>query len=169
MKNMKRTILSIILAALTMGAVAQSADSIRVKNDTTETKKIFSEIAETFPKYPGGEKALMRFLEKNVQYPDAAQDYDVEGQVIMTFFVNEDGSLSDISAHDCKINRFNTTRFSQETESKQKELKQQFAKLFAKEGYRVIKKMPKWTPGKRNGIITRMKYNVRISFVNPYK
>ena len=124
-----------------MGAVAQSADSIRVKNDTTETKKIFSEIAETFPKYPGGEKALMRFLEKNVQYPDAAQDYDVEGQVIMTFFVNEDGSLSDISAHDCKINRFNTTRFSQETESKQKELKQQFAKLFAKEGYRVIKKI----------------------------
>ena len=166
---MKKTILSIMLAALTMGAVAQSADSIRVKKDTTGTKKIFGEIAEIFPKYPGGEKALMQFLEKNVQYPDAAQDYDVEGQVIMTFFVNEDGSLSDISARDCKINRFNTTRFSQETESKQKELKQQFAKLFAKEAYRVIKKMPKWTPGKRNGIITRMKYNVRISFVNPYK
>ena len=116
---MKRTILSIMLAALTMGAVAQSSDSIRVKNET--------------------------------------------------FFVNEDGSLSDISARDCKINRFNTTRFSQETESKQKELKEQFAKLFAKEGYRVIKKMPKWTPGKLNGKITRMKYNVRISFVNPYK
>ena len=152
-----------------MGAVAQSSDSVRVKNDTIGTKKIFDEIAETFPRFPGGEKALMQFLEKNIQYPDAAQDYDVEGQVIMTFFVNEDGSLSDISARDCKINRFNTTRFSQETESKQNELKKQFAKLFAKEGYRVIKKMPKWTPGKRNGIITRMKYNVRISFVNPYK
>ena len=166
---MKRTFISIILAALTMGAAALSADRIRVKNDTIGTKKIFGEIAETFPRYPGGEKALMQFLEKNIQYPDAAQDYDVEGQVIMTFFVNEDGSLSDISARDCKINRFNTTRFSQETESKQKELKEQFAKLFAKEGYRVIKKMPKWTPGKRNGIITRMKCNVRISFVNPYK
>ena len=167
---MKRTILSIMLAALTMGAVAQNTDSIRVKNDTIGTKKkIFGEIAETFPQFPGGQKALMQFLEKNVQYPDAAQDYDVEGQIIMTFFVNEDGSLSDISARDCKINRFNTTRFSQETESKQKELKEQFAKLFAKEGYRVIKKMPKWAPGKRNGKITRMKYNVRISFVNPYK
>ena len=167
---MKRTILSIMLAALTMGAVAQSSDSIRVKNDTTGTKKkVFGEIAETFPQFPGGQKALMQFLEKNVQYPDAAQDYDVEGQIIMTFFVNEDGSVSDISAHDCKINRFNTTRFSQETESKQKELKEQFAKLFAKEAYRVIKKMPKWTPGKLNGKIMRTKYNLPINFVNPNK
>jgi len=159
-----------MLVALTMGAVAQSADSVRVKNDTTETKKkILDEIAKSSPQFPGGKEAMMQFLKKNVHYPDAAQDYDVEGQVIMTFFVNEDGSISDISAHDCKINRFNTTRFSQETESKQKELKEQFAKLFAKEGYRVIKKMPKWTPGERNGIITRMKYNVSISFVNPYK
>ena len=166
---MKRTILSVMLAALTMGATAQSADSVRVKNDTTGTKKTVGEIAKTLPQFPGGQKALKQFFEKNVQYPDAAQDYDVEGQVIMTFFVNEDGSLSDISAHDCKINRFNTTRFSQETESKQKELKEQFAKLFAKEGYRVIKKMPKWTPGKFNGKITRMKYNLPINFVNPYK
>lgn len=167
---MKRTILSIMLAALTMGAVAQSSDSIRVKNDTTGTKKkVFGEIAETFPQFPGGQKALKKFFEKNVQYPDAAQDYDVEGQVIMTFFVNEDGSLSDISARDCKINRFNTTRFSQETESKQKELKEQFAKLFAKEGYRVIKKMPKWTPGKLNGKVVRTKYNLPINFVNPNK
>ena len=157
-----------MLAALTMGAIAQSADSIRGKNDATVTN-IFYDEYENSPQFPGGKKALMQFLEKNIQYPDAAQDYDVEGQVIMTFFVNEDGSLSDISARDCRINRFNTTRFSQETESKQKELKEQFAKLFAKEGYRVVKKMPKWTPGKRNGIITRMKYNVRISFVNPYK
>lgn len=36
---MKKTILSIMLAALTMGAVAQNTDSIRVKNDTTGTKK----------------------------------------------------------------------------------------------------------------------------------
>ena len=158
-----------MLAALTMGATAQSADSVRIKNDTTGTKKTVGEIAKTLPQFPGGQKALKQFFEKNVRYPEAAQDYDVEGQVIMTFFVNEDGSLSDISAHDCKINRFNTTRFSQETESKQKELKEQFAKLFAKEAYRVIKKMPKWVPGKQNGKISRLRYNIRIDFINPYK
>ena len=62
--NMKRTYLFILLAVLTMGAVAQSSDSVRVKNDTIGTKKIFDEIAETFPRFPGGEKALMQFLEK---------------------------------------------------------------------------------------------------------
>ena len=165
---MKRTILSIMLAALTMGAVAQSSDSIRVKNNTIGTNIYYGEY-ENSPQFPGGKKALMQFLDKNVQYPDAAHDYAVEGQVIMTFFVNEDGSLSDISARDCKINRFNTTKFSQETESKQKELKEQFAKLFAKEAYRVIKKMPKWVPGKQNGKISRLRYNIRIDFINPYK
>ena len=87
----------------------------------------------------------------------------------MTFFVEKDGSLSEISAHDCKIDRFNTTKFSQETESKQKELKKQFALLFAKEGARVIRKMPKWAPGKVNGEAVRVKMNQRISFIDPNK
>ena len=165
---MKRTFISILLAALTVGAVAQNADSIRVENNTIRTNIYYGEY-ENSPQFPGGKKALMQFLDKNVQYPDAAHDYAVEGQVIMTFFVNEDGSLSDISARDSKINRFNTTKFSQETESKQKELKEQFAKLFAKEAYRVIKKMPKWVPGKQNGKISRLRYNIRIDFINPYK
>ena len=106
---------------------------------------------------------------KNLQYPDAAGDYGVEGCVVMTFFVEKDGSLSDISAHGCKIDRFNTTKFSQETESKQNELKKQFALLFAKEGARVIRKMPKWMPGKINGESVRTKINQRITFSDPNK
>ena len=85
----------------------------------------------------------------------------------MTFVVGVDGSLSNISAHDCKIERFNTTKFSQETESRQKELKKQFALLFAKEGARVIRKMPKWTPGTLNGKAVRIKFDLRISFIDP--
>ena len=119
--------------------------------------------------FPGGQQALTKFLDKNLQYPDAASDYGVEGSVVMTFFVEKDGSLSDISANDCKIDRFNTTKFSQETESKQKELKRQFALLFAKEGARVIRKMPKWTPGKTNGESIRTKINQRITFSDPNK
>lgn len=144
---MRRTIFSIILAALTLGAMAQNTNA----------------------SFPGGQQALTKFLDKNMQYPDAASDYGVEGSVIMTFFVEKDGSLSDISAHDCKIDRFNTTKFSQETESKQKELKEQFALLFAKEGARVIRKMPKWIPGKVNGESVRTKINQRITFFDPNK
>ena len=161
---MKRTFLSIILAALTIGAMAQNTISIE-KNDSATIISNHKTIAT----FPGGQKALTKYLEKNVQYPDAASDYGVEGSVIMTFFVEKDGSLSEISAHDCKIERFNTTRFSQETESKQKELKKQFALLFAKEGARVIRKMPKWAPGKIDGESVRTKINQQITFIDPNK
>lgn len=161
---MKRAFIFIILAALTMGAVAQNTISIE-KNDSAT---IISNHKIT-ASFPGGQQALTKFLEKNLQYPDAAGDYGVEGSVIMTFFVEKDGSLSEISANDCKIDRFNTTKFSQETESKQQELKKQFALLFAKEGARVIRKMPKWMPGKVNGESVRTKINQRITFSDPNK
>ena len=163
---MKKTIiLSMLLASLTIGAAAQNADSTRVKNDSI---KVFSDY-ESQPQFRGGQEALKKFISKNLKYPDAAAAYDVEGSIIMTFIVNEDGSLSDISAHDCKIDRFNTTKFSQETEARQKELKQQFALLFAKEGARVIRKMPKWAPAKRYGKAVRVKMHQPIKFIDPYK
>jgi len=161
---MKRAFISIIFTALTMGATAQNTISIE-KNDSATTISSHKIIAS----FPGGQKALTKFLDKNLQYPDAAGDYGVEGSVVMTFFVEKDGTLSEISANDCKIERFNTTKFSQETESKQKELKKQFALLFAKEGARVIRKMPKWTPGKINGENVRTKINQRITFIDPNK
>ena len=161
---MKRAFISIILAALTIGATAQNTISIE-KNDSATTISSHKIIAS----FPGGQKALTKFLDKNLQYPDAAGDYGVEGSVVMTFFVEKDGTLSEISANDCKIERFNTTKFSQETESKQKELKKQFALLFAKEGARVIRKMPKWTPGMINGENVRTKINQRITFIDPNK
>ena len=161
---MKRTVLSIIISVLTMGALAQNTISIE-KNDSLTIISSHKTIAS----FPGGQQALTKYLKKNVQYPDAAADYGVEGRVIMTFFVEKDGTLSEISAHDCKIERFNTTRFSQETESKQKELKKQFALLFAKEGARVIRKMPKWLPGKIDGESVRTKINQQITFIDPNK
>ena len=161
---MKRAFISIILAALTIGATAQNTISIE-KNDSATTISSHKIIAS----FPGGQKALTKFLDKNLQYPDAAGDYGVEGSVVITFFVEKDGTLSEISANDCKIERFNTTKFSQETESKQKELKKQFALLFAKEGARVIRKMPKWIPGKINGENVRTEINQRITFIDPNK
>ena len=161
---MKRAFIFIILAALTMGATAQNTISIE-KNDSATIISSHKIIAS----FPGGQQALTKFLNKNLQYPDAAGDYGVEGSVVMTFFVEKDGSLSEISANDCKIDRFNTTKFSQETESKQQELKKQFALLFAKEGARVIRKMPKWMPGKVNGKSVRTKINQRITFSDPNK
>ena len=160
---MKRTIFTIALSALSMSAMAQETEI--ACTDST----VFVSSDRQMPEFKGGQEALKKFLAKNVRYPDAATAYGVEGSVVMTYIVGEDGTLSDISAHDCKIERFNTTKFSQETENRQNELKKQFALLFAKEGARAIRKMPKWTPGTLNGKPVRVRYNLRIRFIDPSK
>ena len=157
---MRRLFLTISLTTIALGMLAQN---ITVK-PTDSTVTVSAD--RTNPEFKGGQKALTIFLTKNLS---TAADYGVEGSVVMTFVVGVDGSLSNISAHDCKIERFNTTKFSQETESRQKELKKQFALLFAKEGARVIRKMPKWTPGTLNGKAVRVKFDLRISFIDPNK
>ena len=50
---------------------------------------------------------------------------------------------------------------------KEDELKELFAKQFAKEGFRVIRKMPKWIPGTINGKNVRTKYSIPITFRCP--
>ena len=165
--------MTLLLAAMTMGATAQSLESPTnggvSQNDTTEARPHDWPETRVAPQFPGGDAALKKYLKKSVQYPELAEQYSVEGKVIMHFVVEKDGSIKNISASGCTIDRFNTTKFSQETESRQKELKAQFAKLFAKEGARVIRKMPKWTPATENGIPVGVKYSVTIRFIDPSK
>ena len=51
--NMKRTILLIMLAVLTMGVAAQSADSTRTDNDNSEMKSLVGELLKQSPQFPG--------------------------------------------------------------------------------------------------------------------
>lgn len=165
---MKQTIITLLFAITTMGIAAQDADSTCIKSDTLRNN-LWGCGFEQQPTFPGGQEALLRYLKKNLKYPQLAEDYGVEGRVIMSFVVEKDGTLTKISANNCKIIRFNTTKFSQETEATQKHLKEQFALLFAKEGARAIRKMPKWTPGRRNGKNVRVKFSLPITFYDPNK
>ena len=165
----KKAIVITIFATLTMGAVAQNSDCNEAKNDTAQATCNAPKLNVVQPAYPGGKEAMMKFLNKNIQYPDLASAYDVEGSVVMTFIVDKDGKVKDIAAKDCKLDRFNTTKFSQETDVKQQQLKKQFSLLFAKEGARVLRKMPKWTPGTIDGKPANVKYTLPIRFVNPNK
>jgi len=167
---MKKTFIAIVGACLAMTAAAQSVDSTRVENDTTQQNtRYYCGHAEVVPQFPGGDEAMLEFLTKNVKYPELAAEYGVEGRVVMQFFVETDGKISNISATNCMIERFITTKFSQETEAKQKQLKEQFALLFAKEGARVIRKMPKWTPALQGEKKIRTKYSLPIRFKIPDK
>lgn len=98
------------------------------------------DIVEVMPQFPGGQGELMKFLRNNVKYPAEAQKKKIEGRVIVTFVVNQKGRITnptvERSAHP----------------------------LLDAEALRVIKRMPKWKPGRMNGEPVNVKYRLPITF-----
>ena len=98
------------------------------------------DMVEQMPEYPGGMPALFEFLMENMKYPKDAEKQKVEGQVLVMFVVETDGSVSDV-----------------------KVAKKTFPSLDA-EAVRVVQSMPKWTPGKDKGKVVRVQYTLPVSF-----
>lgn len=104
-----------------------------------EENKVF-DIVEQQPLFPGGPAALMKYLSENTKYPVVAQENGVQGRVTVQFVVEKDGSISDVhvlGGVDPSLD---------------------------KEAVRVVKSMPRWTPGKQNGITVRVNYRVPVLF-----
>lgn len=104
-----------------------------------EPEKIF-EFVEQEPQFPGGYSALMNWLETNLRYPELAAQNNIEGRVIVQFVVEKDGSIS------------------------LPVIARGIDKELDKEAIRVIKRMPKWQPGKNNGVAVRTKFTLPITF-----
>ena len=98
------------------------------------------DVVEQMPEYPGGPKALMEFLNNNVQYPAEAEKAGIQGRVIATFVVEKDGSISNAK------------------------VVKSVDPLLDAEALRVIGAMPNWKPGMQNGKIVRVKYTIPLSF-----
>ena len=102
-------------------------------------QKVYDKV-EQMPEYPGGMPAMIEFLQTNIKYPEDAVKQKVEGRVMVQFVVETDGSISDVHV-----------------------AKQVFPSLDA-EAIRVVQVMPKWVPGRENGKVVRVKYNLPIVF-----
>ena len=104
-----------------------------------EENKVF-DIVEQLPLFPGGPAALMKYLSENTKYPVVAQENGVQGRVTVQFVVEKDGSISDVH------------------------VLRGVDPSLDKEAVRVVKSMPRWTPGKQNGITVRVNYRVPVLF-----
>ncbi|AMR30550.1 hypothetical protein A0256_03485 [Mucilaginibacter sp. PAMC 26640] len=102
-------------------------------------KIVFSEV-EQLPGFPGGNAAFAKYLTKTIRYPADARRNKIQGRVITSFIVREDGSISDVQV-------LNGIGHGADEEA-----------------IRVVKAMPKWYPGMQNGHPVNVKYTVPINF-----
>lgn len=92
------------------------------------------------PGFPGGEPELMKYLAKEIQYPALAKENNIQGVVALTFVVNKDGSVSDV------------------------QVVKDIGGGCGKEAVRVVKSMPKWTPGEANGHPVKVRFTLPVRF-----
>ncbi|RZK56666.1 MAG: energy transducer TonB [Pedobacter sp.] len=95
---------------------------------------------EKFPEFPGGMAAWSKFIQKNLRYPYVAQETGIQGKVYVSFVVEKDGSITDVTV----------TRG--------------IGGGCDEEAMRVIKKSPRWSAGEQNNNKVRVRYNMPINY-----
>lgn len=153
-------------AAKTDGQTAPAprpADSPTAQPSAFSGEKVF-DVVEDFPKFPGGDRALMDFLANNVKYPVEAQEKGEQGRVIVGFVVEKDGTIS--NAKVAKSNSYAMVEIEKDGTVVKKLEKTEYSAdpALEAEALRVVQSMPKWTPGKQKGKPVRVKYNIPVSF-----
>ncbi|MBC7914859.1 MAG: TonB family protein [Pyrinomonadaceae bacterium] len=98
------------------------------------------ELLEKNPEFPGGMAAFVKYLQKNLRYPDQARDAGMGGKVFLSFIVERDGRLTDVKVlkgigYGCD-----------------------------EEATRVLKKSPLWKPGIQNKREVRVLYTIPLVF-----
>ena len=102
-------------------------------------KKVY-DVVEQMPSFPGGMKAMMDYLARNIRYPANAKNDLIEGRVILQFIVDKKGRLSDV-----------------------KVVRSVEPSLDA-EAVRIVKSMPRWNPGMQNGKAVKVRYTLPVTF-----
>ncbi|HEX8529726.1 MAG TPA: energy transducer TonB, partial [Cytophagales bacterium] len=98
-------------------------------------------VVEEMPEFPGGMEGLVKYLSENLKYPAEARDKNVQGTVFLSFVVQADGAITDVTT-----------------------LKGIGAGC-DEEASRVIAAMPSWQPGQQSGKAVAVRYSLPIRFV----
>lgn len=109
------------------------------EEESADEAQIFM-VVESMPEYPGGEAALYQYLADNIKYPQMAKESGIQGRVFVTFVVEKDGRVTDVR------------------------VLRGIGGGCDEEAIRVVKNMPKWTPGKQRGKAVRVQYNLPVKF-----
>ena len=113
---------------------------VKVEEEEEEDEQVIFQVVENDPEFPGGAEALYKYLAQNIKYPQLARENNITGRVYVTFVVEKDGSVTGVR------------------------VLRDIGGGCGQEAIRVVKSMPKWTPGKQRGKNVRVQYNLPVNF-----
>ena len=129
MKNIFISIISVLMLAFSSSVFAEG-EELTVR-------------ANQHAYFPGGQSALTTWLSENLRYPQECIDKKVDGEVIVSFIVERDGSITGIH------------------------LEQSVDPKLDAEAKRVVSVMPNWVAAEMNGVKTRSRLMLPIRFTLP--
>ena len=121
-------------------ATVTTIENVPIEETELENNEPPLRFVEQLPEYPGGQEAMVKFLQENLKFPETARKEGISGQVFYEFVVEKDGSVKNV-----------------------KVLSGVHPDLDA-EGMRVLKLMPNWKPGKQSGAPVRCYYHIPVRF-----
>jgi protein TonB len=113
---------------------------VKIEEEEEEEEQTIFQVVENDPEFPGGVEAMYKYLAQNIKYPQLARENNITGRVYVTFVVERDGSVSGVR------------------------VLRDIGGGCGAEAVRVVKSMPKWTPGKQRGKAVRVQYNLPVNF-----
>ena len=125
----------------TLSESTESASSEQVV--TAEASAVGDEVfdvVDQMPEFVGGASSLRSYISQNVRYPAIAEENGVQGTVVVKFVVERDGTVTSV------------------------QVARSVDPSLDKEAVRVVKGMPRWIPGKKNGQPVRVSYTIPVSF-----
>ena len=141
-----KVLLPIAVTACLAVTFANCNNSMLLSNDDKINEKSFTNqddayvIVEEMPEFPGGEKALLKYIAENVVYPQEAKEKDIEGSVYIKFVVNSEGKVQDV------------------------ETLRGVDPLLDQEAIKVIESLPDFKPGRQDGKPVNVSMQVPIMF-----
>ena len=120
-------------------ATVQNNMDQQVSKISAQDNKVYKSV-EQMPQFPGGEVALIKYLQSEIKYPMNAAKNNIQGRVVVQFVIDKNGDIGEV-----KVVR----SIDEELDA---------------EAVRVIKSLPKFTPGRQNGEAVSVWYTLPVSF-----
>jgi len=97
-------------------------------------------LVDKMPEYPGGKKAMFAYITKNMKFPDSAREKNISGVVVVNCVINEEGEITNIR------------------------LRRKINPQLDREAMRLIKAMPNWEPGRKQGKLVKVSVDIPVKF-----